>query len=129
MAVALWASRKACADAHTATGYPVAHTGASAGGEPCILGYLFRAHDGALYDQNGMLPKQIWDPARFKEQRRLAWLAHVDLWREQHGLTREQALSVLNDNAKPIRITSLFGWLEMNDFLAASISPNSEPAD
>lgn len=98
--------------------YVVVHTEEGQG----ILGYLVkRWHTGELYDVNGLLPKATWDPKIFEEQRRQAWLVQLDVWRAQHGLTRAQAASVLNDSTKPLTLRELY-WAEVHQFVARTIA-------
>ena len=47
------------------------------------------------------------------------WLNQVDIWANQHGITREQAMSILAENVFKNKITmkELFSWVEYGEFI------------
>lgn len=47
------------------------------------------------------------------------WLNQVDVWAEQHGITREQAMSILCESVftNKITIKELYSWAECGDFI------------
>jgi hypothetical protein len=116
--VKAWANAEDCKQANDGDGRPVVVSNGGLNVE-VPFAYLFRTRNGETYDQDGLLPKWLWDPERFKEQRRQQWLVEVDAWAAQYGVTRAQALAILQDN-KPIPRKQLFDWEEHADFFAKS---------
>jgi hypothetical protein len=47
------------------------------------------------------------------------WLKQVDAWAKQHGITLEQAMSILCENRFPKNITikEILSWIECDDFI------------
>jgi hypothetical protein len=47
------------------------------------------------------------------------WLHQVDMWAEQHGITREQGMSILSESifTNKITIKELYSWAEVGDFI------------
>jgi hypothetical protein len=47
------------------------------------------------------------------------WIQQVDIWAEQHGITRKQAISILSENYFKNKITmkELLSWTEVDDFI------------
>ncbi len=47
------------------------------------------------------------------------WLRQVDGWAKQHGITKQQAISILSENVFSFSVTAkeLYSWSECDDFI------------
>jgi hypothetical protein len=48
------------------------------------------------------------------------WLRQVEIWGSQHGITREQAMSIISESVclkNRVTMNELYSWAEVDDFI------------